>query len=244
MEDLRFALIAGIDIPIPECRLILKQPKIKDLAFLGDINFFTGAQTLGLHKSMFMSEDNSVPDDISNFQIFMTVIGEKEMVDKKKSVKDLLNLIFPDYTILITPRSLVFQDKEKNSFNIDDSNFEALQEVIREVFCLKTGPMDQTAFNPADAKAREIAQKLMRGRQRVAAQKGGSNTSVFSQYLSILTVGLHSMSLQDLLNCTMYQLYDLMERYSLYMNWDIDVRTRLAGGKPESQPDNWMKNIH
>ena len=244
MEDLRFALIAGIEIPIPECKLILKQPKIKDIAFLGDINFFTGAQTLGLHKSMFMSEDNSVPDNIDNFQIFMTVIGEKETQDKKKAVKDLLNLIFPDYTILITPRSILFQDKDKNSFNVDESNFESLQEVIREVFCLNTGPMDQTAFNPADAKAREIAQKLMRGRQRVAAQKGGSNTSVFSQYLSILTVGLHSMSLHDLLNCTMYQLYDLMERYSLYMNWDIDVRTRLAGGKPESQPDNWMKNIH
>ena len=182
-RDNRFALIAGIDIPIPECQLILKQPKIKDIAFLGDIPFFTGVQTLGLHKSMFVSEDNSVPDDINNFQIFMTVIGEKEMIDKKKAVKDLLNLIFPDYTILITPRSLVFQDKDKNSINIDESNFEPLQEVIREVFCLNTGPMDQTAFNPADAKAREIAQKLMRGRQRVAAQKGGANTSVFSQYL-------------------------------------------------------------
>lgn len=244
MEDLRFPLIAGIDIPIPECQLILHQPKIKELAFLGDTNFFTGVQTLALHKSMFVQKDNSVPDSINNFQIFMTVIGEKEMADKKKNVKDLLNLIFPDYTVLITPRSIVFQDSEKQAHTVDESNFEALQEVVREVFCLNDGPMDQTAFNPADEKAREIAQKLMRGRQRVAAQKGGTNTSVFSQYLSILTVGLHSMSLHDLLNCTMYQLYDLMERYSLYINWDIDVRTRLAGGKPESQPDNWMKNIH
>lgn len=244
MEDLRFPLIAGIDIPIPECQLILHQPKIKELAFLGDTNFFTGVQTLALHKSMFIQEDNSVPDSINNFQIFMTVIGEKEMADKKKNVKDLLSLIFPDYTVLITPRSIVFQDSEKQAHTVDESNFEALQEVVREVFCLNNGPMDQTAFNPADEKAREIAQKLMRGRQRVAAQKGGANTSVFSQYLSILTVGLHSMSLHDLLNCTMYQLYDLMERYSLYINWDIDVRTRLAGGKPESQPDNWMKNIH
>ena len=84
----------------------------------------------------------------------------------------------------------------------------------------------------------------MRGRKGVAEQKGGANTSVFSQYLSILTVGLHPMSMEDLINCTMYQLYDLMERYQLYMNWDLDVRTRLAGGKPESQPDNWMKNLH
>ena len=60
-------------------------------------------------------EDKTVPDDINNFQIFMTVIGEKEMADKKKDVKDVLSLILPDYTVLITPRSLVFQDSEKQS---------------------------------------------------------------------------------------------------------------------------------
>lgn len=244
MEDLRFPLIAGIDIPIPECQIILHQPKIKDIAFLGDTEFFTGIQTLTLHKSMFVQLDKPALDNITNFQIFMTVIGEKEMAEKKKNVKDVLGLIFPSYTVLITPQSIILKDSNNTMHTIDDSNFEALQQVVREVFCLNTGPMDQTAFNPADKKAQEIAQKLMRGRQRVAAQKGGANTSIFSQYLSILTVGLHSMSLQNLLDCTMYQLYDLMERYSLYINWDLDVRTRLAGGKPDSQPDNWMKNIH
>lgn len=109
---------------------------------------------------------------------------------------------------------------------------------------MHNGPMDQQAFNPANDKAREIAQKLMRGRQRVAAQNGNSNVSVFSQYMSILTIGLGSMSLQDLTNLTMFQLYDLMERYTLYTAWDLDVRQRLAGGKPEGTPDNWMKNIH
>lgn len=242
--DTRLALMTGCDYPIPECQLTLHQPTIKEIGLIGENDFFTGSQCLSIYKSMFVTEDKSALDDINNFQIFMTVIGEKEMADKKKDVKDVLSLIFPDYTVLITPRSLVFQDSEKQSHVVDETNFESLQEVVREVFCLNNGPMDQTAFNPADKKAQEIAQKLMRGRQRVAAQKGGANTSVFSQYLSILTVGLHSMSLQNLLDCTMYQLYDLMERYSLYMNWDIDVRTRLAGGKPDSQPDNWMKNIH
>jgi hypothetical protein len=84
----------------------------------------------------------------------------------------------------------------------------------------------------------------MRGRKRVAEQKGESNTSIFSQYLSTLIVGLHSMSFEDCINLTMYQLYDLVERYMLYINWDLDVRSRLAGGKPDSQPDNWMKNLH
>jgi hypothetical protein len=84
----------------------------------------------------------------------------------------------------------------------------------------------------------------MRGRQRVAEQRGDKDSSVLSQYLSTLTVGLQSMSLQDLMDLTMFQLYDLIERYSLYINWDMDIRSRLAGGKPETKPDNWMKNIH
>ena len=90
----------------------------------------------------------------------------------------------------------------------------------------------------------EIAEKLMRGRQRVAELNGSANASIFSQYLSILTVGLSSMSLQELMDLTMYQIYDLVERYQLYISWDIDIRSRLAGAKPDDRPDNWMKNIH
>jgi hypothetical protein len=48
------------------------------------------------------------------------------------------------------------------------------------IFCTQSGSMDQQAFNPVDDKAREIAQKIMRGRERIAAENGSSNTSIFS----------------------------------------------------------------
>jgi hypothetical protein len=95
---------------------------------------------------------------------------------------------------MFTPRSVLLS-ADGQTLQIDETNFEFLQEALSAICCMKTGPMDQQSFNPGDAKAREIAEKLMRGRQRVAAQKGQSNTSIFSQYLSILTVGLQSMSL-------------------------------------------------
>lgn len=240
--DLRLALMSGIDIPVPECQVILHQPTIKEIAFIGNEDFFIGVQTLCLYKSMFV-EDKKVLEEINNFQIFMTVMNDKECADKKRDVIQILTLLFPGAQILFTPRSLVINGLPSGSVIIDANNFEFLQEALRLIFCSKTGPMDQQAFNPADDKAREIAQKLMRGRQRVAAQKGESNSCVFTQYISILTVALR-IPPRELLNCTMYQLYDLMERYSLYNAWDLDVRVRLAGGKPDSQPDNWMKNIH
>jgi hypothetical protein len=242
MVDVRLALMAGSDIPIPECQITLHQPSIKEISFLGETDFFIGVQCLCLHKSMFV-EDKAALSDINNFQIFMTMMMDASTADKKVCVQQLLNLLFPKYKVLMTPRSILFQG-DGDSQVVDESNFETLQDVVRQVFCANTGPMDQQAFNPANDAAREIAQKLMRGRQRVAAQRDGGSQSSFSRYLSILTIGLDSMSLHDLVNCTMYQMYDLLERYMLYINWDLNIRTRLAGGKPDSQPEDWMKNIH
>lgn len=240
--DKRLALMCGTDIPVPECQIVIHQPRIKEIALIGEADFFSGIQCLCLNKSMFV-KDESLLGDTNNFQIFMTIMQEKEAADKKFAVQQVCTLLFPKYKVSFTPRSVLITGGEA-PIMIDENNFEFLQEALTEICCLKTGPMDQQSFNPADAKAREIAEKLMRGRQRVAAQKGQSNTSIFSQYLSTITVGLGSMSLQDAMDLTMFQLYDLVERYMLYINWDMDVRCRLAGGKPENQPDNWMKNIH
>lgn len=240
--DYRLSLITGTDIPIPECQLILHQPKIKEISFIGEDDFFLGIQTLVVNKSMLLVEDKSVLDDINNFQVFMTVMNDKTTQDKKQKVSlvcELLGLGKPTFT----PQSLILTDSNNQMHLIDATNFDTLQNVIKQVTCAVNGPMDQQAFNPMDDKAREIANKLMRGRQRVAAQKGSSTTSTFSRYLSILTIGLH-IPLQELMECTMFQLYDLIERYMLYIAWDMDVRTRLAGGKPDSHPDDWMKNIH
>lgn len=239
--DYRLALLTGNDIPIEECQLILHQPSMLDISFIGEQDFFVGVQCLCLNKTMFV-EDKNVLSNINNFQIFMTIMQEKQAKDKKDAVKKVLQLIFPQYNVLFTPKSLLFQFKEQ-SIVIDENNFEELQSVLRRIFCMKDGPMDQVAFNPSGKKAQEIAKKLMRGRERIAAEKGSSNTSIFSQYMSILSVGMH-LPLHTLSKLTMFQLYDLIERYMLKLNWDQDVSIRLAGGKPDHQPDNWMKNIH
>ena len=240
--DTRLALMCGIDIPIPECQLSIHQPRIKEIAYIGERDFFSGIQCLCLNKSMFV-KDETLLDTTNNFQIFMTIMSEKQAADKKVAVQQVLMLLFPDSKVIFTPRSLMISGNG-STIVIDESNFEPLQAAISSICCLKTGPMDQQTFNPADEQARIIAEKLMRGRQRVAAQKGESDTSIFSQYLSTIAVGLNSMSLQDAMDLTMYQLYDLVERYMLYVNWDMDIRARLAGANPDSKPDNWMKNIH
>ena len=240
--DIRLALMCGTDIPIPELQTTIHQPTIKEISYIGEQEFFIGLQTLSINKNM-LAQGNSVLESTTNFQIFMTIMKEQETKDKKDAVINLFQLIFPGSQVVFTPMSILL-NKEGQQTLVDENNFDILQEMIKQIFCVNSGPMDQATFNPADEKAREIAEKLMRGRQRVAEQKGETNSSAFGRYLSILTIGLNAMPLSEAMNLTMYQMYDLVERYTLYLNWDLDIRTRLAGGKPDSKPDDWMKNIH
>ena len=243
MFDYRLGLMTGIDLPIPELQTTIHQPTIKEISLIGEQDFFIGIQLLCIKKQMYI-QDESLLNSTNNFQIFMAIMNEKQTAEKKTAVQQVLTLLFPQSNVIFTPRSIVLNSPQ-GIVTIDEGNFEILQQLLNEQFCLKGSGQEQ--FNPEGQKAKEIAQKLMRARQRVAEQKmqgeGGSG-SMFSQYLSILTIAIDSMSLTDLSNLTMYQIYDLIERYTLYLNWDLDIRSRLAGGKPDKPIENWMKQIH
>ena len=225
MFDHRLALMTGVDIPIPELQITVHQPTIKEISMIGEQDFFIGIQMLCVDKKVYI-EDESLLANTTNFQIFMTMLNQQQMVDKKQAVQQVLTLLFPQAKIIFTPRSILLNINQENII-IDEGNFEQLQDVLIQQFCLQGSGQEQN--NPTDKKAREIAQKLMKARQKVAKLKATENSgSMFTQYLSVLTVGT-SLTLKDAMELTMYQLYDLIERYSMYLNWDIDIRSRMAG---------------
>ena len=152
--DYRLALMTGVDIPIPECNLILHQPTIKEISMIGEQDFFVGAQCLCINKSMY--EGQGI-EEISNFALLMMILSDERTKDKKASVKQVLTVLFPKYQILFTPRSILFKQGE-GDFIIDEGNFEKLQQVLTKVFCL--GQSGQESFNPVNDAAKKIADKI------------------------------------------------------------------------------------
>ena len=134
--DYRLAMMCGTDLPVPECQLTVHQPKIKEIALLGEQAFFIGAQCLTLNKSMFVTEDKDVLTNVNDFQIFMMVMNEKKAMDKKTSTVQVLQLLLPTYKALFTPRSLVLNG-DNHSITIDENNFEYKKMYIShlEVLC-------------------------------------------------------------------------------------------------------------
>lgn len=245
-------LISGVDIPIPELQVSLHQPTIREISYLGEEQYFSALQILCFNKQIIMAanpQGSSALNAMNNFQIFMTLVTDPEMknvAEKKNMILSMFALLFPRYTAQFLPHGIFFNNPEtKHNFTLDENNFDALQRVLSDMGGMNNTAGGQNAnFNPANDRAAQIAAKLMKGRQKAAQSRGDSQGGVLARYVSILTIGLNSMSLDKCLNLTVYQLYDLIERYGLYISWDLDIRSRLAGGKPDSKPDDWMKNIH
>ena len=176
----------------------------------------------------------------------MKVLEQSEDKDKKIAIITLLKLLFPNYTAMITKNSIILTmggDTPKTIL-IDDSNFAIFQDVLREILCVNNlFQGDNIIYNPANDKAKEIADKIMRNRLKVAQQKETSSQSVLTRYISILTVA-RVTSLSECSTLNMFQLFDLMERYTSFVEWDTDLKVKLAGGKPDKQVESWMRELH
>lgn len=221
---------------------------------MGELDYFSTIQTLCFDKMTIIAANPKGASRLlamNNFQIFMTLINLPDQNAQKKIQDNLVTvftILFPGYQLQILPGGfgMFLNNAEKeHSIMINENNFDVLQQAIQEVTAVRNNTGGQNSnFNPKGSKAAAIAAKIMRGRAKASANKGYSPDGVLARYVSILTVGLSSMSLEDCLNLTVYQLYDLVERYGLYIGWDLDIKSRLAGGKPDNKPDDWMKDIH
>jgi hypothetical protein len=80
-------------------------------------------------------EDETLLAQTNNFQIFMTMINQPETADKKEAVLSTLTLLLPQASVIFTPRSMMFRIGDMNIM-VDEENFETLQIILREIFCL------------------------------------------------------------------------------------------------------------
>lgn len=209
MKELDLALFTGVDIPMPGFELVLHQPSIEEISMIGEKPFLLGIQTLCIDKKQF-EQDKKDLSNTTNFQIFMTIMNEKQAKESKDNVKDAVSLIFPNSKLTFTPRALLLNHNGANIM-IDEGNFEDFQKILRQVFCLKEKEED---FNPANEMAAKIAEKIKKGRARIAHLKGEDVGSMYARYISFLSVGLR-IPITTLNKYTIYQINDQLERFSL-----------------------------
>lgn len=237
------ALIAGVDIPFLEAQISIHQPSIKEIGLIGEQAFYAGCGILNFSKESLSPEDRVHLQHLSDFEILMSLLmaNNIEMKQNKINAMMVLSLLFPNYEIHFSLKEISLK-KEDELRSINSYNFEKFKEIISAMFCLG-GKSSEENYNPGGQKAREIAEKLKKRKQILADKAGEQNSSMLSRIISILAIGLRQ-DINNILNYTVYQLFDQYDRFELKEANDIHLKAQLAGARDLDEIENWRKDLH
>lgn len=240
-------LLSGNDIPFPEAQVTIHQPTLKEIAYIGEETFFLGCGFLDFSKKMLSDLDKIKFTNYSDFDIFMAIISQKAK-ETRPSIEAaflVLSLIFPLYEISVRDYLIVLK-KDEQEFYLNKNNFNKFKEIVTTMFSLNLSKSEIGAYDPKGEMAKRIAEKFKKRHEKLAKIKAESKEekklSILSRYASILAVGLQK-DLNDLMQYTVYQLYDEFQRFQLKMQWDAYIQARMAGAQNLDEVDNWTIDL-
>ena len=240
------------DIPYESAQLILHQPTIKQISYVGENNFFKGCQYLNFSKNNLQTKDKVNLEKVSDFEVLMTILRSNDLAvqEVKICLQQVFLLILPNYKVVFLPTSILFSRKSQEGFeehSLTEENFEGFKNIVSEMFCLKyiQGENGQNGYNPGGPQARMIVQKIMEGRNKIAKLRGKTdktNIQILYRYISILAVG-QQKDINQLMDYSLYQLIDQFRRFKMREDQEMVIRLRLAGAKDVQSVPNWMGDL-
>lgn len=245
-------LLSGNDIPFPEAQVIVHQPTLKEIAFIGEDAFFIGCGFLDFSKKMLNDQDKVRLTNFNDFDIFMSIMNDNNNTAIKRTVEYamlVLTLMFPLYEVGVRADAIVLKQDGKEYF-INRQNFAAFKELLNGIFHLSYGKSEDEKYNPSGNLAKRIAEKFKQRHQQLAKIKNDMleangeklSINILGRYASILAVG-SGKSLNTLMEYTVCQLYDEFQRFQLKTQWDAYIQARIAGAKDLEEVDNWMIDL-
>lgn len=233
-------LLSGNDIPFIEANLVIHNPTIKEIAYVGEMNFFIGYQMLLISKNVLTEEDKVSLEKLTNFDIFIAILKEQNAVMKKNKdcAKMVLELLFPGYIISFLKDKIIFKkensDEEKS---LDKTNFDAFQNIIKTLFSFGDDGDVPQEFKPIGDAAKRIADKLKKRHQILSAKEKDENQDILGRYVSNISIAL-GLPITIVFNYTISQLYDQIKRYQLKSSYDIYIKAKLAGAQDLEDPED------
>ena len=234
-------LLSGNDVPFYQAQISIHQPSLKEIGYIGEESFHIGSHFLTFSKDDLSSEDKLNLENQSDFNIFMSIMNSREKAKHKVDAQLVLALLFPTAKIQVEKNQILLQ-LENFSSSINENNYDDFKIIIKQIFCLDNSDSKDN-YNPADDLAAKIAEKIKKGKKRKASDKKLEKLSIYSQYVSILSVGLKK-DMNELLNYTVYQIRDEYKRFMLKQDFDIYLQAKMAGAKDLEEVSNWMEDIH
>lgn len=243
-EDIELLLLFGQEIDIDIGKIY--PLKLKDIIKLGYSKYNVYLSLLLLDKNN-LNNTNDINIDLSQYSNF-DVVYSICMVDEKfkQSYFTMLELFFKE-TIYLGGDIFYFGEFNKGKDNnriINKDNFDEIIELLKVVNNISSIEDD---LNPADARTKELLEKRKKVREMVAKAKSKDNDGeplTLSDLVSSLCANSNSINLFNVWDLTIYQFNNQFNRMRMLEDYDINIRSLLAGGDPEKiNLKHWMSKI-
>lgn len=247
--------LSGQQIKIASCGIFITQPKIKDIVVqMGESDFISTANLL-THLDKFaaaIKEGNSVLDELSDFQILIEVLRQKNS-SFYGMITNFFNLCLPQFHFKCSKHSIDFLTEDDTTVGmINVFNYDDFAVTLKELF-IPRQKEEEPEYNIDESNelSRRLLEKIKRNRELLAKQrvaKEGENVSLFGLYISSLSIGL-GMDINIFYNYTPFQLYDSFNRFMAKMQRDkydslLLVPFADTSKIKENEPPNWLENLY
>ena len=224
-DDLELLLLSGMPIELNFGKLY--PLKLQDIVKLGYSKYNYYISLLLIDKSNLQNEEDNL-NDITNFEVIYEICNFNEQF--KKNYFNMLEL-FSKETVRLWNGFFYFGDlKEERIINKD--NFDEFIILLKEINCMIN--KEDNEFNPANEKAREIAERIKRAREKInkVKSKSGENLSL-SDLISAFAFYNKNTDLNSIFEMTIYQFNNQFQRMQLVNNYEISIQSLLHGADPK-----------
>lgn len=236
-------LISGTPIQVGEMEVRIRQPKIREIAKIGEKDFYNFLSFFRITKENVL---NGITDlaqkealsELSEYEILHLILSNDPDIEAGMSI--ILNMIIEDIEFVkFNQMFIVIKLNSGQQYVINDESFLVIKDIIYQIFDIKS---QEAAFNPANKQASDIAQKLEERKRKLAAMQGKKDESMLADLISILAVGLGCLNIDEILDLTLYQILTLIKRFGMYSQYNVQIQAMMQGAEDVELVD-WMKKI-
>lgn len=160
------------------------------------------------------------------------------------AVKYFLNI-----DIKVHESGIMYYVKDNTPIIIEENTFNDIAYAIQLQNALIKDESNAEVYDPADAKAKAIIEKLKKSREKLnkAKKKNGDEEQGLTllELISVVSCNCNNLNIINVWNLNLFQFNDQFNRMVLLDNYRVNIRALLAGAKQEEmEMENWMKKIH
>ncbi len=262
-------ILAGTPIPVRSMGTIITQPKIREIAAIGEDKYFTvlslfqkadkedfkseilkaeEARIKEENPDLEMTEDDKREIEFelditypSDFSVFIYLL--QAFPDLKSSFESFLYIIFPNLRKIGWVPTLNLTLAERDPIDFTEDMFTEVKDIALSSLNYKTAEEQSAEFNPANRMASEIAEKIKRAKEKRNTETSSNSTESPLADMSSILASSSNLSIQEVMDMTYPQLVIQYERSSLLLGFVNQIRASAFGGLDPDDIIDWTKTL-